>query len=225
MAATKPKVAKSDSKPDLPWVAITQTAIKAQTLAADNQTALGTRITTAFITAFTADITALTIAVGTTITVHQGAIQLTAAQDAALTSGYNLIKGVRTAVKSGSPDKAVLVAWGVGKRVQKTLVKDVRAGLVTISDRISGAAAEAAGFGITTDDLTDVTAAIAAIDAADAAQETGRATAPTTTRARNATARRLLAGIKLIAGAGMRVFKDDATTFANFEALVSRKAA
>ena len=47
---------------------------------------------------------------------------------------------------------------------------------------------------------------------------------PQTTSQRNATARRILAAVKKIAGAGMRAFPSDATTFAKFEALVTKKA-
>ena len=55
-------------------------------------------------------------------------------------------------------------------------------------------------------------------------QEAGRAAAPQTTLLRNAMARRILAGVKKIAGAGMRTFVSDPTTYAKFEALVSKKA-
>jgi len=37
-------------------------------------------------------------------------------------------------------------------------------------------------------------------------------------------ARRIFAGVKKIAGAGMRTFVDNPTTYANFEALVSKTA-
>src|SRR5437660_1151458 len=104
----KPNPAKGDSRPDLPWVAITQLAIKAQGLATDHQAALGTRLKPAFMAAFAADIVALGVVVPASMTARKGAVQLTAAQAAALKSGYGLVKGVRTAVKGHQPSKDVL---------------------------------------------------------------------------------------------------------------------
>ncbi|MFT3776577.1 MAG: hypothetical protein QM820_65390 [Minicystis sp.] len=63
-----------------------------------------------------------------------------------------------------------------------------------------------------------------AIEAADKAQEAARAASPQTTKDRNATAHRLLDGVKKIAGAGMRTFAGkDAAVYASFEALLSKK--
>jgi hypothetical protein len=103
-------------------------------------------------------------------------------------------------------------------------VKSVRSALDTIGKRIAAQPAEADAFGITSDDAAAITAAITAIDAADQAQEAARATAPKTTKDRNTMARRLLAGVRLIAGAGMRVFADNPTLHDNFAALVKKAA-
>ena len=48
--------------------------------------------------------------------------------------------------------------------------------------------------------------------------------APLVTRDRNATARRILAGVKKIAGIGMRTFVQDPTVYANFESLITKAA-
>jgi hypothetical protein len=222
MAAKKVKPAKSDTRPDLPWVSITQAAIKAQKLAQDNLAALGGRVTPAFFTAFVADIASLGTAVPAAMTARDGAVQLTAEQTAALEVGHNIIRGIRTTVKGQSPGPEVQLAYGVGSTVNKVLVKSVRSALDTIGKRIAAEAAEAQSFGIAPEDATAIADAIASIDKADKAQEDARAGAPKTTRARNAVARRLLAGIKLISGAGMRTFASNPTLFANFAAL-SRK--
>jgi hypothetical protein len=225
MAATKKtQPANTDTKPHETWVAIVQDAIKAQQLVTDNQAALGTRIKATFLTQFSADITGLGVAVPAAITAHEGAQQLTAEQTQALKVGANLIKGIRTAVKGQGPAAAVQAAYGVGSPVNRKLVKSVRSALDTIGQRIAAQATEADGFGITSDDAAAVAAAIAAIDGADQAQEAARATAPKTTKERNAIARRLLAGTRLIAGAGMRVFAGNPTLHANFAALVQKAA-
>jgi hypothetical protein len=219
MAATKTKGATGNAKPRQSWIAIGQQALTAQGLAKDNAVALGTRVTAVFLAAFAADIASLNaVAVPTVIVTKKGAVQLTAAQDAALTVGHHLVSGIRTAVRGNTSNKDVLLAYGVGTEVP-LLVKNVKAALTAIATRATAEPAEAAAFGIVTDDVNDINAALAAIDAADTAQEAARASAPKTTQSRNATARRLLAGIKLIAGAGMRVFANDATTRAKFAAL------
>jgi hypothetical protein len=220
----KVKPAKNDTRPDLPWVAITQAAIKAQKLAQDNLAALGARVTPAFFTAFASDISALGTAVPAAMTARAGAVQLTASQTAALEIGHNIIRGIRTTVKGQSPGPDVQLAYWVGNTVNKTLVKSVRSALDTIGKRIAAQPAEAQSFGIAPEDATAITDAIAAIDAADKAQEQARAGAPQTTRDRNAVARRLLAGIKLISGAGMRTFASNPTLFANFAALTKKTA-
>jgi hypothetical protein len=222
--AKKNQPAKQDTKPNLPWVSIIQDAIKAQSLATDNQAALGSRLSTAFLSQFASDVTGLGVAVPAAMTAHTGAVQLTAAQALALETGANLVMGVRTSVKGQSPPVAVQAAYTVGSPVHRKLVKSVRSALDTIGKRIAAQPTEADGFGITTDDATAIAAAISAIDAADQAQEAARATAPKTTKDRNAMARRLIAGTRLIAGAGMRVFASNPTLHANFAALVKKAA-
>ncbi len=222
--AKKTKQAKNDSKPRQEFNEIGQLALKAQDLANQYQAQLGARLSAAFLAGFGTDITALTAAVPTVITTKQGTVQLTVAQSVALANGYNLLKGIRTTVKGFGPDESVLLAYGVGNRVSKLLVKEVLAALQKIVARITAEPAEAASFDIVAADTTALNAAIAAINLADQTQEQGRASAPQATKNRNAIARRLLAGVKKIAGAGMRTFNEDATTFANFEALITRMA-
>ena len=215
--------ANTDTKPNLPWDVIAQAALKAQKLAGDNAAALGSRVTPAFLAAFATDITALGVVVPTVITTKKGAVQLTAAQKAALVVGHNLVIGIRQSVKTqASPE--VQLAYGVGTSVNPRLVKSVRSALDTIGKRIAAQPVEAAGFGITADDATAVTNAIGAIDASNQAQTTARATSPKATQARNATARRLLAGIRRISGAGMRVFAENPTLFDAFAALTKKAA-
>ncbi len=214
MATTK----NGDSKPKQDWQAIVQLALKAQALANEYATQLGKRVPATFLTSFAADLTSLNSAVPAAMNAHHGAVQLTAAQDAALLTGYNLVAGARTAVRGQTSDKDVLLAYGVGVEV-RMLVKDVKTALQKIIDRATAQVAEADGFGIVDDDVTAMKNALTAIDAADVAQEAARASAPKTTKDRNAIARRLLAGVKRIAGAGMRVFASDPTTRAAFAAL------
>jgi hypothetical protein len=223
-AKTKPKKAKGDSKPKQNPNDINQLALKAQALATKHQATIGTRLSVAFLASFAADLTGLVNAVPAVLTSHAGKVQLTAAQGTALVAGYKLVKGVRTTVKAHDATKEVLLAYGVGTPTNKNLVGEVSAAIQTIIARVAAQPAEATSFDITADDVTALQAALTAIKDADTAQEAARASTPLTTAQRNATARRLLAGIKKIAGAGMRAFVSDATIYANFEGLVTKAA-
>ena len=223
-AKTKAKQAKKDTKPKQEFNNIGQLGLKAQALALEHQSKLGDRLGPTFLVDFDKDLSELNVAVPAMLTTYDGKVQLTAAQLSAVKVGYKLVKGIRTTVKSYHPDKDVLLAYGVGTKTSDHVVKDVVVALQKIVDRIDAEPAEAKGFDIVADDEAALKAAIVAINAADQAQEKGRAEAPQTTRQRNLTARRILAGVKKIAGAGMRTFTDDKTVYANFESLVSKAA-
>jgi hypothetical protein len=221
---TKAKHAKGDSKPRQNTNAINQLGLKARDLATQHQVKIGSRLPPAFLASFANDLTGLVTAVPAALTARDGKVQLTAAQSTALLLGYKLVKGVRTTVKGHEPDKDVLLAYGIGSNINPKVVKDVTSAIQKILDRLTAQPAEAAAFDIVDDDVTALNAALKTIEQADQAQEAARARAPQTTAQRNATARRLLAGVKKIAGAGMRTFVDDATIYANFEALVTKTA-
>jgi hypothetical protein len=226
-AKTKAKVANADKKPHQDFSAILQEGLKAQNLATQNATAIGARLSAAWLTSYAADLASLPETVPAAIATHDGAVQLTAAQASALDAGYNLVRGIKETVKSYGPEKDVLLAYGVGTRVTNRLVKEVVAALQKILARVQAAPAEAASFDIVAADIAALQAALAAIQAADTAQEAGRAAAPQSTAQRNATARRVLAGIKKIAGAGMRTFASgataNATLYENFAELLGKK--
>jgi len=221
--ATKPKKAKTDTKPRQNFVAITQLGLKAQSLATTHAAAIGARLSPAFLTSFAQELDTLGTVVPAAITTRHGAVQSTAAQNVALATGHTLVIAARAAVRGQSSAKDVLLAYGVGTVTSKLLVKDVKTALQKIIDRASAQPAEAASFGIIATDVTAMKAAIVAIDAADKAQELARATAPATTKERNETAHSVLSGIKMIAGAGMLAFVADPTTYAQFEVLITKK--
>jgi hypothetical protein len=228
-ATTKRKVAKGDTKPKQDWNEIGQAGLKAQGMAVEYATIIGARLSAAWLTSYGADVTALPLVVPQTITTHAGAVQLTSAQATALENGYNLIRGIRETVKSFSPAKDVLLGYGIGTGVDKALVKEVTAALQTIIARLEANTAEATSFDIVAVDLAGLQAALLAIQQSDTAQEAGRASAPLSTQQRNATGRRVMAGIRKIAGAGMRAFSTppnvNATIYANFAGLISKKKA
>lgn len=222
VGTTKAPKAKGDTRPRQDFNHITQQALKAQALAIEYGPQIGMRLTAEFLGTYAADVARLVSALPDTITAHDGSVQLTAAQAAALNAGHKLIKSLRMIVKGHSPDKEVLLAYGVGAKMNRRLVKDIKAGLQKIADRLEAEPGEAARFGFIPEDLAALHEQLAAIEKADSAHGMARATAPRATKQRNATARRILAGIKRIAGAGMMTFRHDATVFANFEALTKK---
>ena len=220
----KHKTPLENTKPKQEFNAIYQAGLKAQTLASQYQAKIGIRLSAAFLTAFAADLDTLSTSVPATLTMRDGKVQLTAAQTSALRDGYMLVKGIRTTVKGHHPSKDVLLAYGIGTKTSKLVVKDVEAALQTILDRLAAQPTEAASFDIVQPDVDALNAALATIKAADLAQEKARAAAPQTTQQRNAAANHVLADVKKIAGAGMRACVDDATAYASFEGLVQKGA-
>jgi hypothetical protein len=225
MAAKKKSVPSTNKKPYVEFNAIYQLGVKAQLLVTKYQAQIGARLSPAFLAAFASALAGLLTAVPAAMNAKKGKIQLTAAQTTALDTGYNLAKGFRTTVKGHHPEKDVLLAYGVGAKMSRLLVKDVTAALQQIIDRIANQPAEAAGFGFVQEDVDALTVALAAIVKADQEQEKARASAPLTTQQRNTTANQILADVKKISGAGMRTFTDDATVYGEFEALSTGKAA
>lgn len=223
-ATTKAKKAKGDTAPKQDIHVIHQLGQKAQDLALQHQAQIGARLPSAFFASFAEDLPSLVAALPAVIVARGGQVQLTAAQNVALLNGYNLVKGFRTTVRGQQPDKEVLLAYGIGDKTNKASVSEVTAAIQKVLDRVADQPGEAAAFDFVKEDVTALNEALAAIQQADAMQEKARATSPQTTAQRNITARRVLAGVKKIAGAGMRTFVANATVYANFEALLTKAA-
>jgi len=223
-ATTKAKKAKGDTAPKQDFHVIHQLGHKAQDLAVQHQAQIGARLPPAFFASFAADLPSLIAALPAVIVSKGGQVQLTAAQNVALLNGYNLVKGFRTTVRGQHPDKEVLLAYGIGDKTNKASVSEVTAAIQKVLDRVADQPGEATAFDFVEEDVKALNEALVAIQQADAMQEKARATSPQTTAQRNITARRILAGVKKIAGAGMRTFVANATVYANFEALLTKAA-
>lgn len=216
------KAARTDSKPADDWVVIVQRGLKAQDLATRHQVELGARIPPTLLPELAADLDALGDVIPAAITAKHRSIQHTAAQNGALATCYALVTAARTAVKNHQPAQDISLAYGVGSKTNRGVVKEVSAAAQKIVDRATDQPTEAQGFGIIDVDVNAITAALAALKAADQAQEAARAGAPLTTKERNTTARRIIFATKRIAGAGVLAFATDATVRATFEALIKK---
>ncbi len=200
---------------------VTQHGLKAQGLLG-KYPQIAARLVATLATDLASDLTTMGAIVPGTQGAKHDAAQSTAAQASALEVGHNMITAVRTSVARARPGRSVALAYGVGVRINPVLVKDVVNGLQKIVNRATANATEAASFGILPADVTAFTSQLAAIKLADQQQEQARAQAPQTTKQRNATMRRILFAVDRIAGAGMIQFANDATTRAEFEALIQK---
>ena len=203
--------------------AVGQLGRKAVLLADGHAAEIGARLPAGYTKLVADDINSLDVAVPAAMNSKDNRVQLTAVQTTALATGYDLVKAFRTSVKSEGPDKDILLAYGVGANINPRLVKDVKAAIKKILDRLAAQPAEMKRFHFVQEDVDALKAAYDVIETADRDQETGRAEGPQVTRDRNANARRILAAVKKIAGAGMRACVKDPKAYAAFEALVAPK--
>ncbi len=212
-----------NSSPHKNFTEITQVGLKAYNLATQFATQIGGRLAAAIVTGLATDLSSFGAVIPAAQTAKGQAAAATATQNSALETGYQMVTAVRLAVSRKTKDASIRKGYGVGTRTNRLVVKDVKDALQTIVTRATANAAEALAYAkLSAADLTALTNQIASIDAADQAQEKARASAPQTTKQRNATARRILDAVNDIAGAGVVAFMNNATERALFEALVKK---
>jgi hypothetical protein len=130
----------------------------------------------------------------------------TAGQNTALAQAYALVSATRFNVGQQAVGDDVKSGWGVGHKVNASVVSHVNAAIGMILDRVKEHPDEPQKLGLLDTDLQKLAAAQTALQAADAQQEDARAKAPRSTLLRNQTANRILATTRLIAGAGVAEF-------------------
>jgi hypothetical protein len=205
--------------------AIGQEARKAILLADKHAAKIGNRLPAGFTKQLGNEVDGLDVAVPAVMNSKDSRIQLTAVQTTALGTGYRLVKAFLTSVKSERPEKDVLVAYGVGTKINSRVVKDVKAAIQKLLDRLSAQPGDMARFHFVQEDVDALKTAYSVVETADRAQEAGRAKGPQVTQDRNTKARSVLRGIRKIAGAGMRACNTDPALYKEFEALIVKKAA
>ncbi len=143
-------------------------------------------------------------------------------QDESLARGYALVSAVRTALGRSEASAETRKAYGVGLKVNPKMVKDVLLALGVMVDRATKNPGEAAELGLLASDVTALSEARAAVEAANAAQEKERTNAPLSTKLRNETARRIMAAVDKIVGAGVIQFAQNPAERERFEALIGK---
>jgi len=214
--------AKSDARVAKKFNEINQLGIKARDLAKQYDAQLSSRLDAGIVADLIADLAALGESVPAVHGAKEESVTATREQASALEVGYQMVTAVRTNVARKKPGKNVTVAYGVGTKTSKLVVKDVKGALNRIIKRAQNKPQEAARLGILPADIASFTAQLAAIEEADQAQEDARAQAPQATKQRNATARRILGAVDNIAGAGIMAFATSATERALFEGLIKK---
>ena len=149
---------------------VTQLGLKAQGLLTKNTAQLTPRLPTTLAANLSSDLASMGVVVPAVQGAKEDASTSTAAQASELEQGFNLVTAVRASVARDRPAKGVRLAYGVGLKMSKSLVKDVTNALQRIVNRATAQPAEAAGYGVTAADVTLFTAQIAAIKEADQAQ-------------------------------------------------------
>ncbi|MDI3284842.1 hypothetical protein [Polyangium sp. 15x6] len=207
------------SYPRKGFSAITQLGLKALNLALTHAAALGSRLPQGLAEGLTSDIESLGEVIPGAKQARSEAVAATSGQFAALADGHVRAKQVRAALRRVKAPADVKRAYGVGRKMRKDSVSDVKAAIQQILDRAKEKPAEAESLGIAKKDLDGLELSLAAITDADTKQEQKRASAPLTTQQRNRIGNRILAAVARIEGAGRLEFANDPVKRASFEAL------
>ncbi|MDI3288167.1 hypothetical protein [Polyangium sp. 15x6] len=201
------------------FTTITQLGLKALNLAVTHAAALGPRLSEGLVQGLSEDIEKLGEAIPGAKQARSEAVAATSAQNVALEQGHAQMQQIRVAVRRAKAPADVKRAYGIGLKVNKTNMRDVKAAIQQILGRTKENPAEAASLGIVAKDLDALAQALVAITNADAVQEQKRASAPVATQERNRTGNRILAAVARIEGAGRMEFANDEANRASFEAL------
>ncbi len=208
-----------DTHPKKDFTAITQLGLKALNLALVHAASIGPRLPQGMIEVLTSDLENLGDVVPGAKQARSEATAATSAQHAALAQGFTQVRQIRSAIRRAKAPADVKRAYGIGQKVSKGCVRDVKAAIQQITGRVTQKPDEAASLGIVKKDLDGLALALAAITDADTQQEKKRASAPLTTRERNRMGNRILAAVARIEGAGRMEFANDEAKRASFEAL------
>ncbi len=209
----------NDTLPRKSFTAITQLGLKALNLANAHAAALGPRLPQGLLEGLLGDVETLGDVVPGAKQARSEAVAATSAQHAALVEGHARVKQFRAAVRRAKAPADVKRGYGVGQKMRKKVVSDVKAAMQQILDRTKEKPAEAESLGIVKKDLEGLTQSLVAITDADTKQEQKRASAPLSTQERNRMGNRILAAVARIEGAGRLEFANDEAKRASFEAL------
>jgi hypothetical protein len=220
-AANQEDVVSKRSRPKWAIEAAVSAAVSLHEEALLHATELSPRIDAGLLAGLLTDADALRSDAAVVATRRADRKSATLSQDAALRIGYELIVGVRTAVRRAYPDdKALQREFGVGEKLDADAVGSVASGLHTVINAIAANPERARSAGLLPADQTQAQGALDALTAADHDQDRRSVSAKDATARRVATQLRLEASIGKLLAAAAIAFCDRPAVLARFEALI-----
>lgn len=132
------------------------------------------------------------------------------------------VSSLRDLVKHAYPnDNAVLKAWGVGAKANKSTTKSVLAAGNLVVQRATERPEEARAAGILDADIATLNQELTALDAADGDQGNKGLSSKEATSVRDTTLRRIERSVRAIGLAGRQGARTDPSVRAEFEALLA----
>lgn len=198
-----------------------QRGLKALALANQHAAVLDARLPAGHVAALQANLTQLGAAVPEQKAVRADAQQASHSQQETFARLVALLSAIRTSVKYDADATAAdKKAWGVGTKINALTPKPTLAAAQSVLKVAKAKPERAAKLSVFPDDIAKLEALHAAAVAADDEENVKRATAPLSTKARNAAQKNVIAAVKKIAGTGVVAFALDASVRGDFEALL-----
>lgn len=195
----KSRSPKPRRKPDeiIPW------ATEALQLAGEDRESLEPRLGAGLLDGAGADLAQVVPVVSGTKQKRAEKRAATATQNELAQRAAEMVMNIRTALNVSSLSAAAKKRYGVGLRVQPTVVSSVVTGGNALLSQADLTPDEIRGTGVLPADLDGLRALLAELSGADTAQENKKVSAKNATAQRNATLRRLEDAVRKIAAAGL----------------------
>jgi hypothetical protein len=212
-------MARQPRKPNKDFKDITQAGEKAHKLVSKHRAVIEPRLEAGLIDGLRADLDGLGGQVAGTTAAQSNSQAATATQNTKLSDAHDVLSGIRHAVQKSNAKADVRRAYGLGAKLNASVVSSVQANGKVVIDRARLNPTEARGLGILDADINTLEALLLALKEADANQEKTRAAAPLTTGDRNAAGNRIIEAVRSISAKGVLEFARDPKLRAQFGAL------
>ena len=200
-----------------------QRGLKALALAKQHAAVLDARLPAGHVAALQTSLQQLGAAVPETKSARAEAQSSSTSQREAFEKLVAMLSAIRTSVKHDADStEADRKAWGGGTKINALTPRPTLAAAQSVLKVAKAKPERAAQLSVFPDDVAKLEALSAAAVSADEEENVKRATAPLSTKARNAAQKNVIAAVKKIAGTGVVAFALDASVRGDFEALLAR---
>jgi hypothetical protein len=211
----------SAKKPKKDFSDITDAGLDALTLAAADRDALTARLPAGLLGGLSSDLRALDVAVPAAIQAKVDAKVSTAERNHDLETAAQHVTAIRNAVETHL-SKSARRGYGVGTKMDHTVVKQVVAAINTILARAAEHTVEIRAAGVVDTDLEALKHDLTAIDASKKTQRDRTLAKPQATKERNRAANRILFAVRAVSSAGVLAFASNGEKRDEYAALVGR---